>query len=58
MKKGGKKIAIAGGGFLGSELAWAIARTEPKVKNEIIQIVPESGMVFADALSWRRAHLR
>lgn len=40
----GKKIAIVGGGFLGSELACAISNFKKNNEKNIIQIFPESGI--------------
>lgn len=41
--KKSKSIAIIGGGFLGSELACALARKEKDSKREIFQIFREPG---------------
>ena len=41
--KEGKTIAIVGGGFLGSELACALAKTSQKYGGKVVQVFPESG---------------
>ena len=41
--KGNKTIAIVGGGFLGSEIAVALAKQAKENGNKIIQVFPEDG---------------
>lgn len=41
--KQGKTIAVVGGGFLGSELACALANASKKYGGKVVQIYPESG---------------
>jgi programmed cell death 8 (apoptosis-inducing factor) len=50
----GKSIAIIGGGFLGSELACALASVSKKHGGSVVQLMPESGVlrrVLPDYLS-------
>ena len=41
--RGGKRVAVIGGGFLGSELAVALAHKGKSVGLEVTQVYPEYG---------------
>lgn len=60
--QGGKIIAIVGGGFLGSELAAALAQKGASNGNRIVQLFPEDGnmgLVFPRYLTkWTTTQLR
>ena len=43
VSKQGKNIAIVGGGFLGSELACALAYNSKKYGGKVTQVFPEAG---------------
>ncbi len=43
ISKQGKHIAIVGGGFLGSELACALAYNAKKHGGKVTQVFPEAG---------------